>query len=57
MIGIAGAVLVWLSGWALNVWLAGRITAGWMRLLPPLVFGVTLLLVWELLVRDRKSVV
>lgn len=51
MIGVVGAVAVWLGGWALNVWLAGRIRGGWMRLLPPLVFGATLLLVWELLVR------
>lgn len=54
MIGVIGAVAVWLGGWALNVWLAGRSRAGWIRLLPPLVFGVTLLLVWELLVRGLR---
>ena len=46
---IVGAVAVWLGGWALNVWLA-RI-GGWAgRWLPPLVFGLTLLLLWELVV-------
>ena len=33
------ALAVWIAGWLLNVWLAGRATSGWMRLLPPLVFG------------------
>ena len=46
------AVVVWLGGWALNAWLARRVDgSGWLRLLPPLVFGVTLLVIWELVVR------
>jgi NitT/TauT family transport system permease protein len=48
---LLAAVAVWLGGWWLNVRLAPRARRGWMRLLPPLVFGVTLLLVWELVVR------
>jgi NitT/TauT family transport system permease protein len=48
---LIGAVAVWLGGWALNAWLARRAPTGWARLLPPLVFGVTLLLIWELMVR------
>jgi NitT/TauT family transport system permease protein len=48
---LLAAVAVWLGGWWLNVWLAPRARRGGMRLLPPLVFGVTLLLVWELVVR------
>ena len=52
MLALAPAVLVWLAGWGLNAWLARPgADAAWLRLLPPLVFGVTLLLVWELLVR------
>lgn len=50
-LALVGAVLVWLGGWAVNVWLARRARSGWARVLPPLVFGVTLILVWELLVR------
>ncbi|MFO1104985.1 MAG: ABC transporter permease [Amaricoccus sp.] len=45
------AVLVWLGGWWVNARLAARRLRGWRRLLPPLVFGATLLAVWELLVR------
>jgi NitT/TauT family transport system permease protein len=48
---VLGAALIWLGGWGLNAWLARRSGAGWLRVLPPLVFGATLLAVWELLVR------
>lgn len=49
---LLAAVAVWLGGWALNAWLARRVARRrWLRLLPPLVFGATLLLVWELVVR------
>ncbi|MEL6680206.1 MAG: ABC transporter permease subunit, partial [Pseudomonadota bacterium] len=50
MILVGAALLVWALGWWLNTRLArgdGRAARG----LPPVVFGVTLLLVWELLVR------
>ena len=50
---IAGTVIVWLAAWALNAWVAAsdwsRTKAG--RLFVPLLFGVTLLFVWEGLVR------
>jgi len=45
------AVGVWIGGWLLNVWLAARATTGWMRFLPPLVFGMTVVAVWEIAVR------
>jgi NitT/TauT family transport system permease protein len=45
------AVPVWLAGWWLNTRLAQRRGERLWRLLPPLVFGVTVLLVWELVVR------
>jgi NitT/TauT family transport system permease protein len=51
---LGAAVLVWLGGWWLNARLAPRAQRGWMRLLPPLVFGVTLLVVWELVVRGLE---
>ena len=44
------AVLAWLGGW----WLNARLAAGGgraARWLPPVVFGLTLLLLWELIVR------
>ena len=48
---LVGAVAVWLGGWGLNVALTRRPLTGAARLLPPVVFGVTLLLIWELMVR------
>jgi len=47
---LIAALAVWLGGWALNAWLARRARTGWARLLPPLVFGLTLLAIWELVV-------
>jgi NitT/TauT family transport system permease protein len=47
------ALIVWLALWALNVWLAGsavsRTKAG--KVLVPLIFGATVLILWEGLVR------
>lgn len=51
MLMLLAAVVVWLGGWWINARLAARPLTGAARLLPPLVFGVTLLLIWELLVR------
>ena len=45
---LPAAVAVWLGGWWLNARLAAQGRGG---LLPPLVFGVTLVVVWELVVR------
>ena len=46
--GTVAALAIWFGGWRLNAWLVAR---GRRRLLPPLVFGATLLLVWEVAVR------
>ena len=50
-----GAVAFWLAAWGLNHWLAkvhgGR---GWVRHLVPALFGVTLLVLWEGLVRGLE---
>jgi NitT/TauT family transport system permease protein len=48
---LAAAIAVWLGGWAVNAALARRRLTGPARLLPPLVFGATLLALWEILVR------
>ncbi len=50
------AVLVWVGAWALNGWLTrgGRHRLRWVRVAVPLVFGATVLLVWELLVRGLE---
>ena len=45
------AVAIWLVGWGLNVWLSRRTPSAWTGLAAPLIFGTTLLLVWEGVVR------
>lgn len=44
------ALLIWAAGWALNVWLS-RHENRWAKTLAPIVFGVTLLMIWEVCVR------
>ncbi len=51
MIWVIGAVVFWGLAWALNVWLARRVTSRAGRMLVPALFGVTVLVVWEGLVR------
>ncbi|MBL9051613.1 MAG: ABC transporter permease [Tabrizicola sp.] len=47
------AVAVWLAAWALNVWLAGRAASRSRlgKMLVPIIFGATVLVLWEGLVR------
>ena len=53
MTALGIAIAVWLGAWGLNVWLAGsavsRTKTG--RVLVPLIFGATVLVLWEGLVR------
>ncbi|MGB7263305.1 MAG: ABC transporter permease [Albidovulum sp.] len=53
MIWLWGAIIFWLAAWAFNVWLSERpAAAGWfVRLFIPALFGVTLLVMWEGVVR------
>ncbi|AEM40364.1 ABC transporter permease [Ketogulonicigenium vulgare] len=44
------ALVIWLGAWALNHRLS-RLNAPWVATVAPIIFGVTLLLMWELLVR------
>jgi NitT/TauT family transport system permease protein len=50
-LALPAALALWIGAWLLNARLAARATSGAGRLLPPLVFGLTLLLLWELIVR------
>ncbi|WP_299745842.1 ABC transporter permease [uncultured Tateyamaria sp.] len=45
------ALLVWPGGWALNNWLAHRGDNRAVRIAIPVIFGLTLLVIWEALVR------
>ncbi|MEQ3626338.1 MAG: ABC transporter permease [Celeribacter sp.] len=51
MIWVIGAVAVWLAAWALNVWLAQGPATRARRLVVPVLFGVSLLVLWEGIVR------
>ncbi|MEO0938339.1 MAG: ABC transporter permease [Pseudomonadota bacterium] len=45
------ALAAWLGGWALNVWLARRGDVRAVRIAVPVIFGLTLIVIWEALVR------
>ena len=47
------ALIIWLATWCLNVYLANTSASDsrWMKLLVPAIFGFTILIVWELVVR------
>ncbi len=45
------ALAFWAAAWAVNVWLSRRGNSSAIRLMVPTVFGVTLLLLWEGIVR------
>lgn len=49
----AGVLLLvfWLAMWRLNVWLSGRQNSKLIQFLVPLIFGLTLLVLWEGVVR------
>ncbi len=48
------AVVAWLVGMSVNIWLAKRRDGGRIGVLPPLVFGLTLVAVWEGVVRGLE---
>lgn len=47
---VAIVLFVWLAAWAVNAWLSG---AGWsgVRYVVPVIFGLTILALWEIVVR------
>ncbi len=48
---IVFALAAWALGWLLNVWLARQPVTWWLSLAAPVIFGLTLLAVWEGVVR------
>ncbi|WP_197915589.1 ABC transporter permease [Thiosulfatihalobacter marinus] len=48
---LIAAIGIWLGGWALNVWLARQPRTRARALAVPVIFGVTLVLIWEGVVR------
>jgi len=51
---LIGASLFWLAAWALNVWLSNRKPTRLTKLLVPVIFGITLLVIWEWVVRGLE---
>jgi len=54
MIWIIAALVFWIAAWALNVWLSNRKQTRLIRLLVPIIFGITLLVIWEFVVRGLE---
>ncbi len=50
MIWLLFALAFWAGAWGMNIWLAKR-KAPWVRIAVPVVFGVTILVLWEGVVR------
>ena len=48
---VLGALVIWAAGWALNIWLSRRGEMRAVRIAVPVIFGLTLLAMWEALVR------
>ena len=53
VLAITGALAIWAVGWFINTRLANSAlsTKRWVQILAPTIFGITLLLMWEWLVR------
>jgi NitT/TauT family transport system permease protein len=51
---VAAALAVWALGWGVNIWLARRPRTRATRLIAPVIFGATVLVMWELVVRGLE---
>ncbi|PCJ74843.1 MAG: ABC transporter permease [Rhodobacteraceae bacterium] len=51
---LIGALVFWLAAWALNVWLSNLKPTRLTKLLVPVIFGITLLVIWEWVVRGLE---
>lgn len=51
---IAFGLAIWAAGWSLNIWLSRRPKTSFTRLAVPVIFGVTLILIWESVVRGMQ---
>ena len=54
MMWLVTAVVIWGIGWTLNGWLARRPASGMTALAVPVIFGLTLIVIWEGLVRGLE---
>ena len=51
---LLGVLVFWLAAWRLNVWLSHKPQTRAIKLLVPVIFGVTLLVIWEGVVRGLE---
>ncbi len=54
MIWLIAALVVWIGAWAVNVWLSAVVRSRIGQLLVPAIFGLTVLFVWEAVVRGAQ---
>jgi len=51
MIMILAAIIVWAVGWGTNIWIARQKPGRWQSITSAAIFGITLVIMWELIVR------
>ena len=51
---LLGVLVFWLAAWRLNVWLSHKPQTRAIKLLVPVIFGITLLVIWEGVVRGLE---
>ena len=48
---ILAALVVWALGWGTNIWISHQNPGRWQSIVSAIIFGVTLVIMWELIVR------
>ncbi|HIP22995.1 MAG TPA: ABC transporter permease [Rhodobacteraceae bacterium] len=51
---ILAALVVWAIGWGLNIWISYQKPGRWQSIVSAIIFGITLVLMWELIVRGSE---
>ena len=51
---ILAALVVWAFGWGLNIWISHQKPGRWQSIVSAIIFGVTLVIMWELIVRGSE---
>ncbi|MDP2582177.1 ABC transporter permease [Shimia thalassica] len=54
MIWILSGFVIWVVGWRLNIWLSHKPKTSFTRLAVPIIFGITLIAMWECFVRGLE---
>ena len=51
---IIAALAVWAIGWGINIWISKQKPGRWQSITSAIIFGVTLVIMWELIVRGTE---